>query len=226
MNPWRVWSPTRGIERYPISYVAEGTRIAANNEIIRLDESVRSLAYEFSRCRRARVSLDSPIFLDDTGPGTAREQIFDVIFLPALCPFVRPLVESTSWTSLRPANFLFSLPHFPRVRPLSCFQRNVYSLVTYYVPFVIYHFLMRIDFLNGCRLLSNFANLSFRVSFLVEAFLSLSLILSVILFTEIFHHEITVQCNIWFIYLTCPWLLCSLLFCTFAFTSSFPEFSW
>lgn len=46
VNPWQVWSPARGIKRYPISYVAEGARgSAANNEIIRLNENVPLIAF-------------------------------------------------------------------------------------------------------------------------------------------------------------------------------------
>lgn len=111
-----MWSSARDIRRHPISYVIEDGAVA-NNKIIRLGGSVPSRMFSsrirFFRCHRARVSLDSPIFLDDAGPGIAWEQIFDVIFLPALCPFVQPLVKDLLLgPSLHTANFLFSLPHF------------------------------------------------------------------------------------------------------------------
>ena len=145
------------IRRYPISYVVEDARIVANNKIIRLGESVPSRMFSsqirFSRCHRARVSLDLPIFLDDAGPDIAREQIFDVIFLPTLCPFVRPLVKDLLFgLSLHPANFLFSLPHFLRIRSPSYFHNSsgMFTLsLSLLITFLSYHLL--IDFYS-CNL--------------------------------------------------------------------------
>lgn len=117
-------------------YFAKDGGLQANMEIIRLDKRVspssRSSRIKFPRCHRASFSWFADFSRRHDASRIAREQIFDVIFLPALCPFVRPLVGSSPRT-LSPANFLFSLPHFPQVRSLSCF-RNQRDISLYSSP--------------------------------------------------------------------------------------------
>lgn len=80
-----------------------------------------------------------------------REQIFDVIFLSALCPVARPFVGSPPRT-LPPANFLFSLPHFPQVRFLSCFQQEAKCFAA---PLLLLLLISVLSFLITFRYASN-----------------------------------------------------------------------
>lgn len=105
--------------------------------------------------------------------------------------------------TLRTTNFLFSLPHFPRVRSPSCFPNPTECLLPRYLlrSFVPYHFPIHIDFFDSCYLFSNSA-MSSRVSLTcipAEEFLSFSSTLSVILFK---FSIIKLRRNISFIYLT------------------------
>jgi len=213
-------------------------------EIIRLDKRVspssRSSRIKFLRCHRASFSWFADFSQRHDASRIAREQIFDVIFLPALCPFVRPLVGSFSSDpipgefpllvtsfSASPVPVLFSQPAGYFSLLLSSFLLSV--AVTYYLPFIPYHLLMRIDSLPLLSLFPGYRNLAFPSVLYLDLFTlsALKFVVMKLWWNMKFGIYSSPACDLFKFYI---WLftLSASNFpssCSFAFTSGFPEFS-